>query len=87
MGTKKIIWFVIAVVVLGFLMIGYGLLFRPKSQPKPAAKPIAESKNAVDATKKVSENVPEIVTNPAQKVPEVNPFDRANPYKYVNPLR
>lgn len=84
MNTKQIIWIVAALAVLGLLIIGYRSTIRPKPvEPTPAP----EAKSAVDATEKVSESVPEIVTNPAQKVPEVNPLDRANPYKYINPLR
>ena len=44
-------------------------------------------KGAVGAAKDVSAAVPEIQTNPGQEVPEVNPLDLANPFKYTNPLR
>ena len=44
-------------------------------------------KGAVGAAKDVSRAVPEIQTNPGQEVPEVNPLDLANPFKYTNPLR
>ncbi len=46
-----------------------------------------EEKSTVETAKDISEAVPEIQTNPGQKVPEVNPLDRANPFKYTNPLR
>jgi len=41
----------------------------------------------VETAKELSEAVPEIQTNPGEKVPEVNPLDRANPFKYNNPLK
>ena len=47
----------------------------------------SEPKGAVGAAKAVSESVPEIQTNPGEKVPEINPLDRANPFKYINPLK
>ena len=46
-----------------------------------------KEKGAVGAAKDVSAAVPEIQTNPGQEVPEVNPLDLANPFKYTNPLR
>ena len=48
---------------------------------------VQEPKGAVGAAKTISESVPEIQTNPGEKVPEINPLDRANPFKYTNPLR
>ena len=44
-------------------------------------------KGTVESAKEVGETVPEITTNPGAEVPEVNPLDRANPFKYQNPLR
>ena len=44
-------------------------------------------KGAIETAKDVSAAVPEIQTNPGQEVPEVNPLDLANPFKYTNPLR
>ena len=46
-----------------------------------------EEKGAVETAKTISEAVPEIQTNPGEEVPEINPLDRANPFKYTNPLR
>lgn len=48
---------------------------------------VPKEKGAVETAKTISESVPEIQTNPGEKVPEVNPLDRANPFKYTNPLR
>ncbi|MBI4118150.1 MAG: hypothetical protein HY455_01240 [Parcubacteria group bacterium] len=45
------------------------------------------SGGVVQSVEEVSDAVPEISTNPAEDVPEVNPVDRANPFKYDNPLR
>ena len=46
-----------------------------------------KGKGIVETAKDVSASVPEIQTNPGEKVPEVNPLDLANPFKYTNPLR
>ena len=79
MGTKKLMWTITVLVIVG--MFAFYFYYFPKLQKKP------EEKGAVGATEAVSKSVPEIVTNPAEKVPEVNPLDRANPFKYNNPLR
>lgn len=46
-----------------------------------------EEGSLTETAQDVSESIPEIQTNPGEKVPEVNPLDRANPFKYENPLR
>lgn len=74
-SRSTLIKFVIALVVVAGLVAGYFYFFRP------------EKEGAVGTTEKVSESVPSIATNPAEEVPEVNPLDRANPFKYINPLR
>lgn len=66
----------IAVVVLILLVVAVGFWYW--SQKK---------ESVVGTAKKVSESVPEIKTNPGQEVPEINPLDLANPFKYTNPLR
>lgn len=75
MSIKKLIWLVVGLVVLAALVAGYLYFFKPT---KPGA---------LDTTQKASEAVPTITTNAADKVPEVNPLDLANPFKYKNPLR
>lgn len=80
MKTKNAILVIVGLVILGFLVVRY-LFPSQRSQPQP------EKKGAVGTAENVSKSVPKIVTNPAEKVPEVNPLDRANPFKYVNPLR
>lgn len=74
---KPVLIGAIAVLIIA---AGFGLWYW--SQRK-AQKP----QGAVGAAKAVSEAVPEIQTNPGEKVPEINPLDRANPFKYNNPLR
>ncbi len=64
------------------LIIAAGIGFWYWSQRKAP-----EPKGAVGTAKAVSESVPEIQTNPGEKVPEINPLDLANPFKYHNPLR
>ncbi len=75
MSTKKLIWAVVGLVVLAALVAGYLYFFKPVK------------KGALDTTKNASESIPKISTNPAEKVPEVNPLDLANPFKYKNPLK
>ena len=70
--SKPILFALIAVILA---VAGYFYFF--KSVPK----------GSIGAAGEVSKQVPEIATNPANKVPEVNPLDRANPFKYNNPLR
>lgn len=67
------------VVIIGLLIAGYFYFLKPASEPK--------KEGVVGAAEEVSAQVPEIATNPGESVPEVNPLDRANPFKYKNPLR
>ena len=85
MDTKKLIWTIASLAILGLLVAGY--FYFPRPAKKEVVSPPTEKKGAVGAAEKVSEGVPKITTNPAEKIPEVNPLDRANPFKYTNPLR
>lgn len=78
MGTKKLIWTIAVLIILGLLVVGYIYISKPKKEAK---------EGAVGAAQEASEAVPEIATNPGEEVPEVNPVDLANPFKYKNPLR
>lgn len=87
MDNKKLV----LIVVVLILMVG-GIGFWYWSQKKtetsvsiPVETP--QEEGAVGTAKNISESVPEIQTNPGEKVPEVNPLDRTNPFKYINPLR
>ncbi|MBI4121156.1 MAG: hypothetical protein HY457_02795 [Parcubacteria group bacterium] len=62
--------------VLVLILIVIGFWFLPQKQ-----------EGALQSAEEASGAVPEISTNPAESVPEVNPVDRANPFKYDNPLR
>ena len=86
MNTKKLILaigalFVLALFVAGFFRFSQQKIEEPQKPEKKAAV------GAVGTAQEASKTVPVIVTNPAEKVPEVNPLDRANPFKYNNPLR
>ena len=72
-NKKPILTIVVLVVVAGFAV---WYLFFTKSK-----------EGAVKTAEEVSEKVPEIQTNAGENVPEVNPLDRSNPFKYNNPLR
>ncbi len=78
MNNKKLI----PIIIISVLVVG-GIGFWYWSQRE---KDVIET-GVIETAKNVSESVPEIVTNPAEKVPEINPLDRANPFKYQNPLR
>lgn len=81
-SNKNRLWIVI--VVLAALALGGVIYFYFK---KPVEGPKPEAKNITETAKDVGEAVPQISTNPGESVPEVNPIDRANPFKYNNPLR
>ncbi len=65
------------IVIIGFI----GWYFLSTSALKK------NEKGAIETAKDASKSVPEIQTNLGEKVPEINPLDRANPFKYKNPLR
>ena len=83
MNTKKLIWAIGGLVILALLVAGVFYIYRQKVEEHEKKIPMG----AVGAAAEVSKSVPAIVTNPAEKVPEVNLLDRANPFKYSNPLR
>lgn len=80
MGARKnfflTMFLLVVVLIVGWAVFRYGM-----------KKKVSEPAGTVGAAKQASEAVPEIQTNPAEKVPEINPLDRANPFKYNNPLR
>ena len=75
MNSKKLISAVIIVLVFAAVVLGFWY-WRG-----------TQDKGSVETAKTVSDAVPEIQTNAGEKVPEINPLDRANPFKYTNPLR
>ena len=86
MNIKKLIWVIGALFVL--VLVVASLMYFPKPTIEKIEQPEKKvAVGAVGAVGEVSKSVPKIVTNPAEKVPEVNPLDRANPFKYNNPLR
>ena len=72
------------IAVIAALVIAAGVGFWYWSQKETGAP---KEKGAVETAKTISESVPEIETNLGENVPEINPLDRANPFKYTNPLR
>ncbi len=70
--------------IIIFVLLAGGIAFWYWGQKKVEAP---KKEGAVETAKIISGSVPEIQTNPGAKVPEVNPIDRANPFKYINPLR
>ena len=78
---KELIWGAAGLILAGLLVGAYVYY------PKEKSGTDTEKGGAVGTTEEVSKRVPEITTNAAENVPEVNPLDRANPFKYNNPLR
>lgn len=78
-SSKKMLYIGIVAILI---LIGGLIWFWLKKEVE-----VPKEKGVVETAKTISESVPEIQTNPGEKVPEVNPLDRANPFKYTNPLR
>lgn len=76
MNKNALLIVILIIVVIGIAIGGY-LYWQKTKTPT----------GAIGTAEEVSENVPKIATNPGEEVPEVNPLDRANPFKYQNPLR
>ena len=72
----------ILIIVIILLLVAGGIGYWFSS---PDLEP--EETGVVETAKTASESVPEIATNPGEQVPEINPVDRANPFRYNNPLR
>ncbi|MEK9201531.1 MAG: hypothetical protein AAB944_01015 [Patescibacteria group bacterium] len=90
MDNKKSIFIIVIVLILIVGGIGFWYWSQKKTGtlvgiPIPIETP--QAKGAVGTAKTISESVPEIQTNTGENVPEVNPLDRTNPFKYINPLR
>jgi len=62
-----------------FALVVMGLWYVSQKEATPVG--------VIETAKNISESVPQIQTNPGEEVPEINPLDRANPFKYKNPLR
>ena len=78
----------ILLVILALTVVGAGLwLWSQRRGEVPRSEEEQADQGTVETAKTISESVPEIQTNPGEKVPEINPLDRANPFKYTNPLR
>lgn len=84
MDNKKLTYIIVAVVIL--VAGGISFWYWPQGKVQEPVEPVQPS-GAVGNAEALSESVPEIETNAGEKVPEVNPLDRANPFKYNNPLR
>lgn len=78
MDNKKLI----PIIIIAILVVG-GIGFWYWSQREKESTEIG----IIETAKNVSESVPEIQINLGEKVPEINPLDRANPFRYQNPLR
>lgn len=79
MANKKLTPIIVIIAILLVGALGFWYWSQRTGTP--------EEKGAVETAKTISESVPEIQTNLGENVPEINPLDRANPFKYENPLR
>ena len=88
MDSKKFIPIIIIIFLVGGISFWYWSQKKEiKEVAVPKATEVPRKEGTVETAKTISESVPEIQTNPGEEVPEVNPLDRANPFKYTNPLR
>lgn len=86
---KKAMLIIIAVILL--IALGIGWYFYWINLKKSATKSILENagKTAEDITNSATKGVlPSIQTNPLENKPDVNPADKANPFKdiKINPF-
>lgn len=87
---KNVTAILAGVVVLGLIILGYFLWSKPKPVPLgvPAGERAAESaQKALESVTNVT--LPEIKPiNPLEKLPDINPVEKANPFKdlYKNPF-
>ena len=73
--SKNLIWIIAGLTVLAAAVAIYLLVFSDK-------------KNPVEVLEGLSSGVEVPSTNPLEnKVPELNPVEKFNPFKYENPLR
>jgi flagellar basal body-associated protein FliL len=71
---------IVALLIVAIAVSGY-LYWKSAQKEKPL-------ESAAENLGEVSQSVPEITTNPVEdEVPELNPVERTNPFKYENPLR
>ena len=74
---------ILASIIIAVIIVAAVFWYWPQKEAEVPKK----EEGTVETAKTISESVPEIQTNPGEKVPEINPLDRANPFKYINPLR
>lgn len=84
-SNKTMIAALVALIIIGFGAWRY--MSQKKAGEMSAPQPI---KTAEDVVSAVTSNEIEVGSNPVEnKIPEVNPVDRANPFKdaYKNPFK
>ena len=85
---KKNLLFWIVILILIVVMAGIALMSRKQASPPGSAGTEQLEQNLSQALEEAGQ-LPEINTNPLEKLPEVNPVDRVNPFNDVqtNPFR
>jgi type II secretory pathway pseudopilin PulG len=81
-SNKKLILIGVVALVIG-LALGY--FFWQKTKAKPEEQALEE---AGEAAEKITESatkgaLPSITTNPLESKPDINPADKANPFKNI----
>jgi cytoskeletal protein RodZ len=81
MNPKAIILEVVAVIITG-LLVWYWFFFQPE-----VAAPVQTVEQAIEAVIEAPAAAVEVQTNPVEgKLPELNPVEKVNPFKYQNPF-
>ncbi len=87
LSNKTLILTISAILLIGLVVGGY-FLWKPSSSETNALDKAGETLNKIieGATKGV---LPSIGTNPLENKPDVNPVDKANPFKNIitNPFK
>lgn len=85
-SNNRVVFAAIVLAVAATVGAAWWYFGQPKKEPAPEPEPIKTSEDVAEA---VTAPEIEVGSNPVEnKVPEVNPVDRANPFKdaYQNPF-
>jgi hypothetical protein len=86
--TKKTIFILVAVVLLIGLVMGGYFSWKKWQESKALAPETKALEKAGEAAEKITESatkgvLPSIGTNPLESKPDLNPADKANPFKNI----
>ena len=82
--------FIIIIAIVMIALVGFGIYYFVASKNKlnqEGASIKTETEKAVEVQNQANETIKNATTNPADKIPNVNPYQNTtNPYKNVNPF-